>query len=308
MVSRTKKNLALLFMILLSFKGVAQLYTAANYGFNIGAIMALGNKFQRLGITLQAYGVFNFIQFNTEVRFYHNIRNLGPLGQYGEIVTSGGVVFGYGPKQELHNPFVSSISNQTGYSNSVAYSFNGYFNKIHTKQQTGTLALQFGTFSIISENDILARPYLDRYRTGAFLLQYQYKDLYQFAVNCTLWTGQMGCAIRNDPHFASGYIDTTGARYAMISHGLLSAQFKTALDPGQNFQANVGVDAEQVRNFVQNKLIHDMAFIPRKWYTPINCHIPMIDEEGNQYLYKPGQKVKKPELYWNVFSSAAPFY
>ena len=292
----------------LSVTGFAQMVQQANWGFTVGAVMALGNKFQRLGISLQTYYFYNIAQVNAEVRFYHNFKNLGPIRQYGEIVTSAGLVIGYGPKQDLHNPFLSSVSNQTGYTNSVAYSYNAYFNKIKTKQQTGTLALQFNTFSIISENDILAHPYFDRFRTGAFLLQYQYKNLYQFAVNCTMWTGQLGNQVKGNPNFPNGCMDTTGSVYPKFSHGLLSAQFKMALDQGQNFQANLGIDAEQVRNFVQNRLIHDMIFIPRKWFKPINCHIPMLDTEGNQYLYNPGQKIKKPELYWNVFSGAAAFY
>jgi len=293
----------------LSTAGFAQLVQYSNYGFNIGIVMALGNKFQRLGITLQTYYIYNFTQLNAEVRFYHNFKNLGPTTQYGEMVTSAGAVFGYGPKQECFNPFLSSISNQTGYTNSVGYSYNAYWpHKIKTRQQTGTIALQFNNFSIISENDILGHTYFDRFRTGAFLLQYQYKNRYQFAFNCTLWTGQMGNQVKDHPNFPSGCMDTTGSVYPKYSHGLLSAQFKMYLDQGQNLQTNIGVDAEQVRNFVQNKLIHDLVFIPRKWFKPINCHIPMLDTAGNQYLYNPGQKIKKPEVYWNVFSAASIFY
>ena len=305
-----KKHLiAFLLCFSLSATGLAQLVQYSNWGFNIGAVMALGNKFQRIGITLQSYYIYNFTQLNAEIRFYHNLKNLGPTRQYGEIVTSAGVIFAYGPKQECYNPFLSSISNQTGYTNSVGYSYNAYWpHKIKTRQQTGTIALQFNNFSIISENDILGHTYFDRFRTGAFLVQYQYKNLYQFAINCTMWTGQMGNKIIGNPNFPAGYMDTTGGVYTNYSHGLLCAQFKMYLDQGQNFQANLGVDAEQVRNFVQNKLIHDMIFIPRKWFTPINSHIPMLDTTGNQYLYNPEQKIKKSQLYWNVFSGAAAFY
>ncbi len=292
----------------LSVNGFAQLFTNTNWGFNIGGVMALGNKFQRIGITFQAYYFYEFAQVNAEIRLYQNFKNLGPKKLYSEIVGSAGIVLGYGPKQESYNPFLSNISNQTGYTNSVGYSYNAYFNKVKTKQQTGILALQFSNFSVISENDILARPYLDRFRTGAFLLQYQHENKFQFALNCSMWTGQMGHQIKDNPNFPSGYMDTTGGVYTNFSHGLLSAQFKMYLDGGQNFQGNLGVDAEKVRNFVQNKLIHDMIFIPKKWFTRINSHVPMLDTTGNQYLYNPRQKIKKPEFYWNVFSGAAAFY
>lgn len=268
---------------------------------------ALGNRFQRVGLTFQAYYCYDFAQVNADVRLYHNFRNLGPRVRYNELVTSAGLVCGYGDKRTEHNPFLSTTGNQTGYKYSIAYSYNLYFNRIKTTQQTGTVALQFGALSIISENDIFARSALDRFRTGAFLVQYQYKDSYQFAINCTMWTGQMGNKITTDTAFPYvGYMDTTGGVYTRYSHGLLSAQCKAALNYGQSLQANVGVDAEQVRNFVQNRMIHDMVFIPRKWRR--NCHIPALDTAGNQYLYKPRQKIKRPKPYWNLLTGAATFY
>jgi hypothetical protein len=280
----------------------AQVFRSADHGFNIGLVSALGNRFQRVGITLQAYYCYNFVQGNAEVRFYHNFRNLGPLMHYNELVTSAGLVLGYGPKQGDHNPFLTSVSNQTGYTNSVGYSYNLYFNKIKTTQQTGTVALQFNRISVITENDILPRPELDRFRTGGLLVQYQYKDLYQFAVNCTLWTGQMGSKVSGDDFPYKCYMDTTNGVYTNYSHGLLSGQFKLAIDQGQNLQVNAGIDAEQVRNFLQNRMVHDV--IPNAQ----NCHIPMLDTAGNQYLYRPGQKVKPIQPYWNYFTGNAIFY
>lgn len=303
-----KKHLIILFAFCFAIKSNAQLITNKNWGFNVGVILCDGSKFQRIGFTFQSYYIYNFAQVNAEVRLYHNILNLGPSDQYGEMTASAGLVCGYGQKNDTHNPFLSSISNQTGYANSVGYSYNIYCpRKIKTRQQTGNIALQFKEISIISENDILGHTFFDRFRTGAFLLQYQYQNKYQFAVNCTMWTGQMGNKVM-DSHFPAGYMDTTGGKYTHYSSGLLSLQAKMYLDYGQNFQANVGVDAEQIRNFVQNKLIHDMVFIPRSWFKRVNAYIPMLDTEGNQYLYKEGQKVRGVEPYVNLFTNAALFY
>lgn len=295
----------------LTTRSYSQFYEQKNWGINVGYVFALGNKFQRNGFSIQTYYYSNFVQVNAEARFYYNYKNLGPKKNYGEIVTSAGLVLAYGKKQNFVNPFLSPVSNQTGYKNSVGYSFNAYFTprQIRTKQQTGTLAFQFGNFSLLNENDILARKYLDRFRTGAFLLQWQFEDKMQAGLNCTMWTGQMGREIRDNKSFPHiGYIDTTGGIYTNISHGLLSVQAKYNLGYGQNVQANLGIDAEQVRNAIQNRLIHDMIIIPRKWFKPINCHIPMLDTEGKQYLYQPGQKIRKPELYFNMFTGAGNFY
>ncbi|MCW3122164.1 MAG: hypothetical protein JWQ38_1656 [Flavipsychrobacter sp.] len=303
------RHILLSLLCLFAIPSYAQLFVGADRGFNVGVVSALGNRFQRIGLTFQAYYIYNFVQANAEVRVYHNFKNLGPPGQYNELVTSAGVVVGYGVRQPEHNPFVSVVSNQTLYTNSVGYSYNLYFNKIKTTQQTGIIALQFHTVSIISENDIFARPTLDRFRTGGILVQYQYKGLYQFAINCTMWTGQMEHKSTGDKDLPfSAYMDTSGSRYANYSHGLLSGQFKMALDHGQNLQVNAGIDAEQVRNFVQNRLIHDVFLGPKTFHKLKNCYMPMVDTAGNQYLYKPGQEIKCAKPYWNIFTSAATFY
>lgn len=307
---KTKKYF--LFTILLceiSFFSFSQFVRNKHFGFNVGAVIAVGNRFYRMGLVLQGYCVYDFVQVNVETRVYHNLKNLGPKFVYNEAVTSVGAVIAYGGKQDFFNPFLNSVSNQTKRKFSFAYSYNAYFNKIKTKQTTGTIALQLGSVCLISENDLYAHPTLDRFRTGAFLIQYQHKNIFQAAANCTMWTGKMGNQCRDNKEFPFvGYIDTTGGLYTNYSHGLLSAQIKLNLGYGQNAQLNLGVDAEQVRNAIQNRLIHDMIIIPRKWFTPINCHIPMLDENGNQYLYRKDQKIRKANVYWNAFSNAPLFY
>lgn len=302
---------ALFFFIFLKpFFAQETFYRDRNVGFNISANVALGSHFQRFGLNFNLFYVNKFIQTNSEVRMYFSFKNLGPKFIYEEMVLAQGLVLGYGDKQKYHNPFVNSVSNQTRYKNSVAYSYNWYINKIKTSQVTGIAAFQFNAVSVILENDILAKPILDRFRTGAFLIQYQYKNIFQAAINCTLWTGKMGRTIDLDHKkiYTKCYMDTTNGVYPKISHGLLSAQIKYNIGLAQNVQANIGIDAEQVRNAVQNRFIHNMRFIPKKLNKTHNCHIPMIDENGEQYLYREGQKIRKPELYWNIFSNANLFY
>lgn len=274
----------------------------------MSAAISLGSHVQRIGISFNSYYYYHFVQLNAAVRLYRNLKNLGPIKEYNEAVGSVGIVLAVGKKQHYFNSFVSAYSNQTGKKYSLAYTYNAYFNRIKTSQQTGIVALQFDQISIITENDILAKPVLDRFRTGAFLLQYQYRNTYQAAINCTMWTGKMGAQIKGNSNFPSGYMDTTGAVYSNCSHGLLSAQLKINLGYAQHVQLNAGIDAEQVRNAVQNKLIHDMVFLPRKWYSPVNSYIPMIDSNGKQYLYQPGQKIRSPKPYWNVAAGSSAFY
>lgn len=303
-----KNIICLLCFLVISKVGNAQLEFYKNYGFNVGFISAIGTHVQRFGVVLQGFYVHNFAQLNASVRVYDNFKDLGPKGEHAEFSSAVGLCLGYGKKKTETNLFLSSISNQTNYQNSIAYSYNIWYNKIKTSQVTGIIALQFNKFSIISENDLLAKPMLDRFRTAAFLVQYQDKN-FQYAVNCTMWTGEMGKAIRNDSIFPYvGYLTANGGIYGNLSHGLLSAQVKYANEYGQYLQANVGVDAEQIRNAIQNKLIHDMIFIPRKLYKNTNCHIPMIDSNNEQYLYKPNQTIRNAKLFLNGYTSPHIFY
>ncbi len=299
-MNMTLKKIIFIFLIGISLKNYAQLEQTAHYGFNVGFVSAFGTHFQKFGVVVQGYYVYHFAQVNASVRLYDNFKNLGPKGEYAEINAALGVCIGYGKKNRETNQFVSSIGNQTGYTNSIAYSYNVWYNKVKTSQVTGIIALQFHHFSVISENDLLAKRILDRFRTGAILLQYQDKHI-QYAVNATLWTGQLGRAVTNDNLFPyKGYINTEGGVYANYSHGLLSAQIKLSNEYGQYLQANAGIDSEQLRNVFQNKVAHTLF--------KNNYHIPMIDTTGHQYLYKKGQVIKKPTLYLNAFTNANIFY
>jgi hypothetical protein len=304
------KSILLLFLVSTKINSQELLVNETNAGFNIGLNLAFGTHFQRLGVNFHFYYSTGFFQANSEIRAYYNFRSLGPKFIYPELVLSQGVVFGYGPTRSLHNPFLNSVSNQTKYSNSIAYSYNAYFNKKKMSQQTGIIAFQFTNVSLVAENDLFAKPYYDRFRTAAFLLRYQYEDIFEAAVNCAMWTGSMGrtTGIVNRHFYYECYVDTTGGIYTNTSHGLLSAQVKYNIGYAQNVQANAGIDAEQVRNAMQNKFIHDMRWIPKKWNKARNCHIPMLDENGMQYLYAPEQKIRKSKVYVNLFSNANLFY
>ena len=281
-----------------------------NIGFNLGANIVIGSHFQRVGFNVNAFLISNHLQLNSEARIYLSFKNLGPKFIYPECVLSQGVVFAYGKNNNFFNPFITNVSNQTNYSNSIAYSYNWYLNKVKTKQVTGIIGIQMGSFTLISENDILAKPILDRFRTGAVLLQYQYLNYVQVAINCTMWTGQMGKKTEIDKKeiYWKCYMDTTNGVYPNYSHGLLSIQTKINVGFGQNVQLNAGIDAEQVRNGLQNQLIHDLKFLPKKWNKSKNCHIPMLDVNGNQYLYNKNQNIKKATPYFNVFTNPHLFY
>lgn len=299
-------------LILFLFSGLCRLSAQdlvlqeQGFGFNGGLCIAFGTHFQRLGLTLNFFYLNDQFQANTEVRAYYNFRTLGPARAHPELVLSQGLVYAYGKKRDFFNPFLTSVSNQSGYEHAFGYSYNLYLNRKKTTQVTGLVAIQVRDFRFITENDLLARPMHDRFRTAAVLLQYQYEDQFQAAINCALWTGKMGFKQENTAFPRGCYMDTVPGVYPNSSHGLLSLQVNYHAGYSQNLQANAGVDAEHVRNVVQNKIIHDLPFLPKRWNK--NCHIPMIDSEGKQYLYLENQKIRRPKVLLNVFGNPGLFY
>jgi hypothetical protein len=286
------------------------LYRNSQVGVNAGLQLAFGTHVQRIGLCVQFYYLRQHFQANSELRLQYNVRALGPRLKYPELILSQGLVYAWGPTRNYYNPFLGALSNQSNYTNSVAYAYNAYFTRIGTTQQTGQIAIQIKDVSLIAENDLLARPALDRFRTGAFLLQYQYKQFWQAGISSVMWTGQMGHKAATDRlEIRTGcYMDTTGSVYTNVSHGLLQAQFKYAGPYSQVLQVAAGVDAEQVRNAIQNHVFHDMRFIPKKINHSKNCHIPMLDTEGNAYLYKDGQLIRKPRAVFDVGLNQGVFY
>ena len=305
MLRKIKHIILILILVFSCTKNTfSQHYQNGNFGINIGVIFAIGTHIDRFGGNVNAFYITDQIQINPEFRVYFNAKNLGPKKQSLEAVFGLGIVYSYGKTDSVNNDFYSVISNQTPRKNSFGYAYNFYLNDIKTNQSTGTISIQVNNFSFITDNDLFSgTPRLDRFRTAGILLRYQ-KDDYQFGINTTLFTGQMGERV-TDPNypFVGVYENRDGGKYTEHSHGLLSAQFKYSGEHYQNYQASIGIDSERVRHAVQNRFAHDIM-VSRG----INAHIPMIDNKGEQYLFKEGQKVKPLKFYMNLFSNPATFY
>lgn len=295
----------LIFLIAFSNKNsYSQQYQEGKIGINIGVVVAIGTHVDRFGVNINSYYKNGAFQLNPTLRLYFNSKNLGPNKTSIESVVSLGIVYSYGKEDTLINEFYSSVSNQTNKKNSFGYAYNYYFNNIKTNQSTGTISIQVNDFNFIAENDLFSgTPQLDRFRTGAFLLQFQ-KDDYQLGLNSTLFTGQMGKRVTDESYpFGHLYENTDGGKYTEYSHGLLSAQIKYVGEFYQSYQANIGIDSERIRHAIQNRFAHDILV-----GHGINAHVPMIDDKGAQYLFKEGQKVKPMRFYMNLFSNPAVFY
>src|SRR5205085_2884949 len=104
------------------------MYHEGNIGFNVGGVFSVGSHLQRLGLCFNFFYTNDFVQANSELRMYFNFKDLGPKVRHPEMVFAQGIVFGYGPKEGKANPFLTTVSNQTGYLYSFGYSYNVWLN------------------------------------------------------------------------------------------------------------------------------------------------------------------------------------
>ena len=246
------------------------------------------------------YAGLDRFQLNQELRITYNLKTPGPPLRHWECIYSAGAVVAYGKPWYAIDVFYSSISNQRPFRNSIGYAHNFYLNRIGTYQRTGTIHVQVARLSLITENDILAEPGVDKFRTGAVLLQYRHNEQLQIGLNCTAWTGRFGRRkIFSDSSWC--YMDTLGGRFTSYSHGLLSAQAKFMLPYGQQLQASAGLDAEQVRDGLQNQVMHSL-------FDRRNCYMPLIDRGGKIFLYPDRQRLRRATLYSQAQANPAIFY
>ena len=317
-----KRHLNLLLFLLLSvflsfsIKGQNQLYQKQNFGISAGAIINLGSHVSQIGLYLSGYyyqsrNGLECLQINSNARWTFNYKNWGATGKFRETKLGVGLVAAWGQNEAKQKYFHSLVSNQTGRNYSVGYGYNFYFDNRNTSQRTGTVSFQFHDFEIIHENDILATSGSDRFRTAALMVAYN-KDSIRVGLNSLLWTGNSNSPLAKNHYDTSftryGYKDLSNTPYGKFSNGVLGVQAGYALGFGQNLKLSTGIDSEQIRNVIQNKIIHDMYFIPAKWVKTKNLHLPMLDKKGLPYLYHQHQQVKKSKFYYQFSLNDNDFY
>lgn len=274
------------------------------FGGQAGISVCFGTHQSRVGLLARFFYAHEHFQINLQAGGWYYGETLGSEKATWEGSLKLGVVGSWGKKDSLRQPFMNEVSNQTQRRFAAGYSYNWYFNQIGTSQLSGTFGMQFTDFKFVFENDFLAFTSQDKYRSGAMGIYYRYQNL-QFGLYHAAWTG--------DPYKGSiwhkkseerpfpsryGYIDMSTAPYGDRSAGIIAAQvaYILPMSGGQVIDLHVGIDAEQIRNTFQNKLIHDSPILPLNWGKNGNPHIPMVASDGQPYLYLPGQKIRKPRF------------
>lgn len=294
----------------------AQVQLPDYLGLSGGITCTFGSIVNRVGLTVQSYYVNDFVQINVQARGYYNLTSFGPRPRIPgwEFTGAVGAVIGFGPVMgEDVNPFLSPLSNQTNRRYAIGYAYHCYVDQMKTSQLSGSIAVHIEKFEIASENDAFSGLIDDRFRTGAVKMSYRLDDVTQVGISSLLWTGDT----RSDGTFkvrksaypaAYGYKDISKGTYGHFSHGILALYAQRSWGYGQVTQLQVGTDSEWVRHVLQNKLIHDLAFVPEKINKARNPHIPMVDTEGMPYLYRKDQRVKPASFFLSGSLNPSLFY
>ncbi|MEL6637241.1 MAG: polymorphic toxin type 23 domain-containing protein [Bacteroidota bacterium] len=284
----------------------------AHFGGQVGLAFRWGSPVQRLGLLLRAYHAQAHWQVSGEWRGYLQRRALGHPQARPEAQVTLGLLASYGPRHPNPGPQFHPLHNQSAHRYSLGYAHHWYFDRL-TAQRSGTLALQFGAFELLTENDALAGAGKDQYRTGAVQVAWQTSQS-RWSLGSILWTGTShGDRVRRVRDGGTyrcryGYKDLSEAHCGRFSHGILALGYQRALGWGQNLGFHLGLDSERVRHLLQNLLMHDLPFVPAAWVKVKNPHLPMLDREGEPFLHGAQQELRPTRGYFQVSANASLFY
>lgn len=278
--------------------------------FRVSGHIFLGTPINRLGFILQAGLIYERFQLFSQFRAHYQFTSWVKNKSTPELQSAIGGLLSWHKADNL--PIHELLyQNFTSFSNSIGYVYHVYLDKIKTSQHSGSIVLQTHQLAFIFENDVLAGLGKDEFRTGGFKITYQMDPYHSIGLSTILWTGQTTNAIRIDSsHYLSkyGYKDLSQTLYGNHSVGIIGIDYSTYHASLGVIQTKIGVDAEPIRHIFQNKLIHDMPFIPQKWNKVRNPHYPMLDIEGKPYINPENQKIRKAEPFFQIGVNPSCFY
>ena len=260
---------------------LCQFFERDNFGIKLGLEFDFGLHSNRLGIGMSSFYQYDLVQTNISYSFRFNFNNLGGRSSFLTHKISTGVGGVFGNRNAIENFNIQEYYFHGDRNYGLSYHYIWYLDNVNSSQRSGGFHSRIQNFNFIIENDFFAGLGQDQLRTGSMSLIYR-QELVHYFTQLHLWTGKTLETPRKKDKtnlYPNGYKDLSNNEFGKTSHGILSIGSNFLL-PFQNVAtASIGIDAEQIRNFFQNKLIHDKNFTPERWRKP-NAHYPMLNEEG----------------------------
>ena len=289
-------NRMIIVFFLFSFSSFSQSWSSKNIGLSTGVTVNFWTHVNSVGLILKTYYSDYFYQINIGSSITWNFQSYGNRKMFWENRTYLGLALLGGKKDNSIDFQLDGLAHQTVFRNAVSFNYLWYFDNVGTSQRSGGFGLSINKVNLFFENDVFGGQANDRFRTGHFFASYRYEN-FKFGSGIYLWTGETeGTPWKREcsENCPNGFKDLSNLPYGKTSHGILYGSVLYNLPFRQNAFLKIGLDSEHIRHGVQNKLIHDLIFIPKKIErkTP---HYPRLNEDGFPVFEK--NKTRKNKFY-----------
>lgn len=272
-------------------------YNRPNAGLQTGLVLNLGTHEIAVGIQLKGFIGFDYAQLNLGNTFSWKFHSLGNRKRFYENRAYAGAVLMVGKNNSYVDFELDGLNHQTQKDVGVAFNYLIYTDNAGTSQFSGGFGLHIKNVSIRFENDVFGGQTRDRFRTGALYVSYR-SDWYKLNAGLYIWTGETRGSFwdksANSPKMPSGFRSLEDLPYGKTSHGIFYGGVQFLLPYGNIAHLRIGADSEHFRHAFQNRLMHDLLFLPEKIErnTP---HYPRLDKNGCPVFDK--QLVRKTKYY-----------
>ena len=290
------KNYVLSLFIFLSPHTFTQNWNEFSFSSILGITATIGTHSTRFGLNVSAHFMYSFAQLNVSNFANFNLFGYGNRKKYLESRTALGLVLLGGKRNNTLDFQFDGLSNNTKYQYGLGYNYIWYHDQAKTSQRSGGWAIHANKFSVLLENDVFGGQRKDRFRTGHLAFTYRYLNS-KFTLGLNIWTGETAnstwqrIAMKKCP---SGFRLLEDLPYGTTSHGILYVGMTQHLAYVQNVYGRIGIDSERIRHAFQNRLMHDLIFLP-KCFQRNTPHYPMLDKDGCPTFEK--SMVRKSKLY-----------
>lgn len=283
---------------------------AVSLYFKTGFSFQFGSHQDRVGVNISSAIGQSYANITAQYQLLYTLKDFGFSKKSFQHIIGIKLSSAFQEGNTAYRPVAESpFSNHSLYQ--FHYFYRYYLNNWNTSQATGEIGISMGHFFLLHENDLLAAKSVDKYRTAAMRMGYQ-DSSQSVAASFIFWTGNKDHPKTkrfNSSDFSRyGYFDLSETPYGKYSHGILAIDYLRQLPFANQIRLSAGYDHEKIRNSIQNRFMHDLPIWPRKWNTAKSRHVPMVDEEGNSYLYQEDQELRTGKFYWGVFCNSSDFY
>lgn len=288
-----------LLFILLPLTSKSQSYFRDHVGASVTIYSSIGTHNTGIGAKINTWYQDHFYQITLSNSIRLFALNYGDRKNYVDNKFSIGLLLLGGKKEQQPSPFSDVLLNKSIYNNSFGYSYMIYLDNRGTSQSSGAFLFGTNNFELYLENDVFAGTGRDRFRTGAISASYRY-DQYKFSIGSRIWTGETRGAkwqeLKGSDH-PYGFKIIEDLPYGKTSSGTLYLGASYYYGFSQWSSVELGIDSENIRNFIQNRIVHDLIFLPKK-IERTTPHYPRLDEHGCPAFDK--KDAKKDRLYYQV--------